>query len=467
MFTFTIGDPSVKTVHFIGIGGVSMSGIAGLLLDKGYTVTGSDREPNHYIQRLQEKGARIMIGQKAENIESPDLIVYTDAILPDNEELVAAKASGIPCVTRGMILGALMRNYSKSIAVSGTHGKSTTTSIISHILVHANVDPTILLGGDLDSIGGNYLIGQSEWLLSEACEFKGNIRYFYPATAIVLNCELDHVDYFKTEEAFVQAFEDYMENLSEDGLAILNANDAYTERLAKQVKGRVLTFGVENDQADYNAVHLRGDVNGFHFDLITPEGTYPVHMNLVGAHNVENVVSALMATSQAGVPIETAIRSLETFHNLHRRMEILGEVNDAIVMTDYGHHPTEIRNTLRALRYFNAKRVICAWQPHTYSRTKHMKVEFSESFDDADLVIITDIYGAREYFDPTIHSKEVVELVAAKGKPVVYIPEFREARDYLLQELREGDLLVTTGCGNPDVLARMLLMDEAAAYAAH
>lgn len=468
MFQFNIDAHEIKTIHFIGIGGVSMSGIANLLLDKGYAITGSDRERNHFVNRLEERGATVWIGQKKENIQNPDLIIYTDAILPENEELIAAKASGIPCITRGVMLGALMTNYTKSIAVSGTHGKSTTTSMIADILLDANADPTILLGGDLDAISGNFMIGDSEYFLTEACEYKGNILYYYPQIAIVLNCEWDHVDYYQTSESFTDAFKEYMKNLDEDALAILNADDDQTEQLIPCVKGRVLTFGIEKD-ADYKVRDLRLNKNmGFTFTVNTYKGeTFDIELGVLGEHNVYDAIAAVIATYESGVPLSHIQNAMKEYKHLHRRQEIVGEANGAVIMTDYGHHPTEISNTLKALRYREDDRLICVFQPHTFSRTKRLMDEFAACFDLADMTIVTDIYAARENFDPTVHSEDLVAKMKERGVNVKYIGTFEEAKQWLLQEIKEGDLVLTTGCGNPDVLARMLVMDDEEAYKAH
>lgn len=470
MFEFNIDAHEMKTIHFIGIGGVSMSGIANLLLEKGYHITGSDRERNHFVRRLEEKGAQIAIGQKAENIQNPDLIVFTDAILPENEELIAAKSTGKSCVTRGVMLGALMKNYPKSIAVSGTHGKSTTTSMIAEILLNADTDPTILLGGDLDEIGGNFQIGQSDYFLTEACEYKGNILYYYPQIAIVLNADLDHVDYFQSQEKFTEYFQRYMDNLSEDALAILNADDAQTVQLIPHVKGRVLTFGIENPDADYNATDLHVNAHkGFSFTVRQKNGeAHTVELTVLGRHNVYDATAAFIATLESGVSVEEIQAGLTRYKHLHRRQEVLGDKNGATVMTDYGHHPLEIKTTLEAMKYRDEKRLIVVFQPHTYSRTKRLMDDFAESFDDADLTIVTDIYAARENHDPTVHSLQLVEKMQERGVPVKYIGTFEEAKDWLLGEMREGDLVLTTGCGNPDVLARMLVLDDdEAAYRAH
>ncbi len=470
MFEFNLDAHEVKTIHFIGIGGVSMSGIANLLLEKGYHITGSDRERNHFVRRLEEKGARVAIGQKAENIQNPDLIVYTDAILPENEELIAAKNSGKPCVTRGVMLGALMKNYPKSIAVSGTHGKSTTTSMIAEVLLHAETDPTILLGGDLDGIGGNFQIGSSDYFLSEACEYKGNILYYYPQIAIVLNADLDHVDYFENQEKFTEYFQRYMENLSEDALAILNADDEQTEKLIPHVRGRVLTFGIDNPTADFNATDLHvNEHKGFSFTIRTKEGqAYPVALTVLGRHNVYDATAAFIAARETGIPEDEISAGLTNYKHLHRRQEVLGTKNGATVMTDYGHHPLEIKTTLEAMRYRDEKRLIVVFQPHTYSRTKRLMDDFAASFDQADLTIVTDIYAARENPDPTVHSTHLVKKMEDRGVPVKYIGTFEEAKLWLLDEMQEGDLVLTTGCGNPDVLARMLVLDDdEAAYRAH
>lgn len=467
MFEFNLNNHDISYVHFIGIGGISMSGIASLLLDKGYKVSGSDRASSELIEGLEKKGAEIFIGQKSENIKNPDIVVYTDAILDDNEELIKAKSLDVPVVTRGVFLGALMRNYENSIAVSGSHGKSTTTSMISKILLNSNEDATILLGGQLDDMDGNVHVGEEKYLVTEACEYKGNIRYYYPQTVIVLNIDEDHLDYYKDLNDIVDTFKTYLSNQDENSKTILNLNEENNKLILDSVKGELITYAQENYEADYVAHNIKFDEIGRpNFDLKMKNGNIEhFELGVIGRHNINNAMASIIATYENGIDIETIRKNLKAYTGLKRRMEIIGHVNEATIMTDYGHHPSEIKVTLDALREHTEGKLVCVWQPHTYSRTKRLFNDFLKCFDSADEVIVTDIYAAREKFDPSIHSKDVVDALIESGINAKYLGTFEEARDYVYQIANPKDLIITTGCGNPDVLARMIVNDQVKVFA--
>ncbi|MDO4594139.1 MAG: UDP-N-acetylmuramate--L-alanine ligase [Tissierellia bacterium] len=462
MFTFNIEDKKYLNIHFIGIGGISMSGIAMLLLKHGYNISGSDRKASEILNHLSENGANIYIGQKKENIHNPDLVIYTDAILPDNEELMKAKSLDIPVVTRGIFLGALMRNYKNSIAVSGSHGKSTTTSIISKILMNSPEDPTILLGGDLDEIDGNVHVGSEDFLVTEACEYKGNIRHYFPSTVIVLNIDEDHLDYYKNLEDIVETFKAYMRNQDKNSKTILNLNEKNNRLILDSIQGRLITYAQENDDADYNAINIRFDEIGRpEFDLKMPDGSLEhFKLGIIGRHNINNAMASIIATYENGIDIEIIRENVKNYTGLHRRMELIGKVNGTKIMTDYGHHPSEIKVTLEALKEHTKGRLICIWQPHTYSRTKTLIDEFAKCFDYADEVIVTEIYAAREKYDPSIHSKDVVKKLIERNIDAKYIQTFEQARDYIYEDIKEDDLVITTGCGTPNELAEMIVKDQ-------
>lgn len=462
MFKFDLDRHDYKYIHFIGVGGISMSGLAQLLLAKGYEVSGSDRSDSNIINHLRELGVKISIGQKGENITNPDLVIYTDAILDDNEELIAAKKLNVPVVTRGVFLGALMRNYKNSIAVSGSHGKSTTTSMISKILMHSDKDATILLGGELDEMKGNVRVGSEEYLVTEACEYKGNIRYYYPQTLIVLNIDEDHLDYYRDLDDIVDTFREYLSNQDENSMTITNLNEENNRLIFNSVKGKLITYAQENEEADYCAFNIKFDEIGRpNFDLRMRNGDIEhFELGVIGRHNINNAMASIVATYENGIDIETIRKNILKYEGLDRRMQIIGEVDDATIMTDYGHHPSEIKVTLDALKEHTKGRLICVWQPHTYSRTKALFDDFLTCFDSSDEVIITDIYAAREKFDPSIHSKDVVDALVKKGINAKYIDEFEDCRDYIYKEIKKDDLVLTTGCGNPDVLARMIVEDK-------
>ncbi len=461
MFEFNLDGHDYNRVHFIGIGGISMSGLAHLLLEKGYEVTGSDRSLSDSVKGLIKLGIEVYIGQKKDNIKNPDLVVYTDAIADDNEELIAAKKLDVPVVTRGVFLGALMRNYKNSIAVSGSHGKSTTTSMISKILLHSDEDATILLGGNLDEMKGNVKVGSEDYLVTEACEYKGNIRYYFPQTVIILNIDEDHLDYYKDLDDIVNTFKEYLRNQDKNSKTILNLNEENNRLILDAVQGQLITYGQENPEADYNATNIVfDDIGRPSFDLKLRDGsTEHFSLGVIGRHNINNAMAAIISTYENGIDIETIKENIKKYKGLDRRMQIIGHVNNATIMTDYGHHPSEILVTLNAIAEHTKGRLICVWQPHTYSRTKTLFNDFLNSFDAADEVIVTDIYAAREKFDPTIHSKDVVDAMVKKGLNAKYLSTFEEARDYIYEIIREDDLVITTGCGNPDELAKMIVND--------
>lgn len=461
MFEFKLDEHEVSNVHFIGIGGISMSGIAALLLNKGYNVSGSDRSMSDIVKNLENHGAKIYIGQSKNNINNPDLVIYTDAILDDNEELIAARSLDVPVVSRGVFLGALMRNYENSIAISGSHGKSTTTSMISKILLNSKENPTVLLGGELEDLEGNVHVGDEKFLVTEACEYKGNIRYYFPQTLIVLNIDQDHLDYYKNLDHIVDTFKEYLKNQDENSITISNLNEANNRLIFDSVQGRLITYAQENDEADYVAKNIKFDEIGRpNFDLKMKDGSIEhFELGVIGRHNINNAMASIIATYENGIDIETIRKNIKAYKGLNRRMQILGHVNDATIMTDYGHHPSEIDVTLKALREHTDGKLVCIWQPHTYSRTKTLFNDFLKCFDGADEVVVTDIYAAREKFDPTIHSKDVVDAMVKKGINAKYLGTFEQARDYVYQIAEPSDLIITTGCGNPDVLAKMIVND--------
>lgn len=461
MFKFNLDEHKYKHVHFIGIGGISMSGLAHLLYEKGYEVTGSDRSLSDSVKTLLNLGIEIYIGQKKENIKNPDLVIYTDAIADDNEELIEAKKLDAPVVTRGVFLGALMRNYKNSIAISGSHGKSTATSMISKILLHSDENPTILLGGNLDDMEGNVKVGSEDFLVTEACEYKGNIRYYYPQTLIILNIDEDHLDYYKDLEDIVETFKVYLRNQDKNSKTILNLNEENNKLVLDAVQGELITYGQENPDADYNAINIKfDDVGRPSFDLVMKNDNIEhFKLGVIGRHNINNAMASIIATYENGIDIDTIKNNLSLYTGLRRRMEIVGYLKKATIMTDYGHHPSEILVTLDALAEHTKGKLICVWQPHTYSRTKTLFNDFLKSFDSADEIIVTDIYAAREKFDPTIHSKDVVDAMVEKGLNAKYLGTFEEARDYIYDVIEDDDLVITTGCGNPDELAKMIVSD--------
>lgn len=459
MFDFILNEKKYNKIHFIGIGGISMSGIAMLVNAQGYIVSGSDMSDSSVLNLLREKNITVFTSQVKENITNQDLFVYTDAIPEDNEELIAANDTGKPVVTRGVFLGALMRNYNKAIAVSGSHGKSTTTSMIAKILLSTDTEPSILLGGDLYEMNGNVNIGKEDILLTEACEFKGNILNFYPTTVIVLNIDADHLDYFKDLNHIVDTFIGYMKNLDSDSKAIINIDNKNTHKLLDYVPGETITFGLENKNADYYVLNLEFDKNGHpKFKLKMKNGSIEeFKLQVIGTHNVYNAIAAIIATFENGISIEVIKDALQNYKSLHRRFETIGEYKGAKIITDYAHHPVEIETTLRAARSFTDKNIIAVFEPHQYSRTLTFLNEFSQAFSSADEVIITDIYAAREKFNPNIHSKDLVEKIVNSGVNAKYIGDFESVKKELQSKISDNDLVITIGAGKPHLLAQMIV----------
>ncbi|WP_069650641.1 UDP-N-acetylmuramate--L-alanine ligase [Caloranaerobacter ferrireducens] len=458
MFSFDIHKHNFKHVHFIGIGGISMSGLAEILLNAGYTVSGSDMKNSEIIERLKEKGAIIYIGHDKNNINGADLIVYTSAISKDNPEYIEAIERNIAIVDRATFLGQLMRIYKSSIAVSGTHGKTTTTAMISVILEHSNLDPTILLGGVLDTIGGNVKIGKEDIFLTEACEYRGNFLKFNPNIGIILNIEEDHLDYFKNIDHIVETFADFAALLPKDGFLVINNDDINTSKIINKANCNIVTFGIKN-KSNYKADDISFTTYGFpKFKLIINNSEeYNVTLKVMGIHNVYNALASIATAHNLNIPINTIIEAIESYTGTHRRFETKGIINGIRIIDDYAHHPTEIKATLNAAKKLRHNKIWCVFQPHTYTRTKALLNEFSEAFHDADNVIVTDIYAAREKDTGLVHSKDLVDLLISKGMKSLYINNFKDIVDYLSKQTSEGDIILTVGAGDIYKVGEMLL----------
>ncbi len=458
MFTFCINDHKYSHVHFIGIGGISMSGLAEILLTEGYKVSGSDANNSYIVERLKTLGADIYINHSKDNIKDADLVVYTDAISKDNEELLESINNNITTVDRATFLGALMKNYNHSIAVSGTHGKTTTTSMVATILNHSILNPTILLGGHLDEIGGNVKLGTKEYLLTEACEYKGNILKYYPNIAIILNMDEDHLDYFKNIDHIVDTFVNYGKNIQDNGHLIINIDDINSKKIIKSTNANIITFGI-NNRADYSAENISFDAEGYPTFMLNIKGEslYPVKLGVMGIHNVYNALASIAATHILNVPIETILESIGKYKGTHRRLEVKGLINGVKIVDDYAHNPTEIKASLQALKNSTESNIWVVFQPHTYTRTKILLKKFAESFSDADKVIIPDIYAAREKDTGLIHSTDLVDALVKNGVDAKYMSSFESIESYLLENAKKGDIIVTMGAGNVYAIGEAML----------
>lgn len=449
MFEFCINKNKQLKVHFIGIGGISMSGLAEILLTEGCIVSGSDTKDSLIIDRLKKLGAKIYINHNENNVNGSDLIVYTDAISLDNKELIKAKTLGVPVIDRASFLGSLMKNYKNSIAVSGTHGKTTTTSMLSTILNRSTLDPTILLGGQLDEIGGNVRLGSKDYMLTEACEYKGNILKYFPTMAIILNIDEDHLDYFKSIDHITDTFVQYGKNLDKDSCLLINGDDPGSKKVMDNTLAKVITFGLYKDY-DYTAEDIKFSKEGYPtYNLnIKGEGIYEIKLNVMGIHNIYNSLASVAAAHLYGMSIEKIQEFISIYSGVHRRLEFKGYHNGAKIIDDYAHHPTEIKATLTAFKNSEVGNIYCVFQPHTFTRTKLLLNGFAESFDGAHKIIITDIYAAREEDNGTIHSKDLVKAIINKGLDAIYLQTFEEIESYLVGNVVDKDIIITMGAGN-------------------
>ena len=446
-------------IHFIGIGGISMSGLAEILLKESFTVSGSDNKASALTEQLEQNGAKVYIGQRASNItDDIDLVVYTAAIHPDNAEWKAASDAGIPMLTRAQFLGQLMDNYAKSIAVSGTHGKTTTTSMISHILLAADSDPTISVGGMLDAIGGNIRVGGSDVFLTEACEYTNSFLNFHPKYSIILNIEEDHMDFFKDINDIRNSFHKFAQNTAADGILFLNAAIDHPEEITADLKERIVTFGLTED-ADYTATDITYNEEACASFTFNAHGQAAGHvsLNVPGKHNIANALAAIAFATEAGFDTDTIIRGLQSFGGTARRFEYKGKLGSITIIDDYAHHPTEIEATLHAAKNYPHKKIWCVFQPHTYTRTKALLPEFAKALTLADHVVLADIYAARETDNLGISSRNLQEKIVELGTPCEYFPTFDEIENFLLENCTQGDLLITMGAGDVVNIGEQLL----------
>lgn len=439
-------------VYFIGIGGISMSGLAEILLSEGFKVSGSDWNRSPLTELLESQGAHINYGkpQKAENItDDIDLVVYTAAVHTDNPEFAEVLRRQIPSLTRAQFLGQLMRNYQTPVAISGTHGKTTTTSMVSEILLHAEEDPTLSVGGILKSIHGNIRVGKSGLFVTEACEYTNSFLSFFPKIGIILNIEEDHLDFFKDIDDIRASFRKFAQLIPDDGALIINAGIDNYEEIIEGLSCRVITFGM-SEAADYYPTDIT--YNEF------ADATFRVHrfgeagelitLGVPGEHNVSNALAALALTDLLGIASEKAQYALRTFHGTDRRFEYKGTVNGITIVDDYAHHPTEITATLKAAQNYPHKTVWCVFQPHTYSRTKAFLDDFAKALSLADKVILADIYAARETDTLGISSADIRERILALGKDCYHFHTFEEIEKFILKNCMHGDLLITMGAGD-------------------
>ena len=437
-------------IHFIGIGGISMSGLAEILLEEGFTVSGSDSKESPLTKKLESEGAVIHYGQCAENItDTIDCVVYTAAINRSNPELMEAVSRKIPMLTRAELLGQLMKNYDTPIAVSGTHGKTTTTSMISHILLAADLDPTISVGGILKAIGGNIRVGKSETFITEACEYTNSFLHFFPKISVILNIEEDHLDFFKDLEDIRHSFHQFAGLLPADGTLVINGEIENYPEIYEGLDCNVVTYGTA-DTFDYSAADIAYDDKGFvSFELIKRgERKGRIQLSVTGDHNVSNALASIATAELLDIPMETIQKGLLSFGGTDRRFEYKGTFNGVTVVDDYAHHPTEIAATLKAAQHYPHEKIWCVFQPHTYTRTKAFFNEFAEALSHTDHLVLADIYAARETDTLGVSSEALAEEAAKLGTDAHYFPSFAEIEAFLKENCQPGDLLITMGAGD-------------------
>ncbi|MGL5068617.1 MAG: UDP-N-acetylmuramate--L-alanine ligase [Sarcina sp.] len=446
-----------KKVHLIGIGGVSMSGLAAILLNAGYKVSGSDSKESELTDRLKNNGAEIYIGHSESNIQNVDLVVYTAAIPSNNPEIVKAKEIGAILMDRAEFLGYLLKSHKLNVAVAGTHGKTTTTSMIAHVTLAGELDPTILVGGDLDIINGNFRVGSSDHFITEACEYKKSFLRFHPFIGIILNIDADHLDFYKDINEIEDTFLEFAQLIPEDGELIGNADDERVRNILSKCKCNVVSYGIEN--GDIRAKNIDFDGRGCAtFDVYNKDQyLLSLTLNVPGMHNVSNSLSAIAVGIRFDISTEQIIKGLASFGGAHKRFEYKGVKDGITIVDDYAHHPVEIKATLETARKMDTKRTIAVFQPHTYTRTKTLFDDFATCFGESDELVLMDIYAAREKDTGLVNSVELGDAIRATGAKCINVHSHEEALDYVKSVLQEGDLLITVGAGDVVQVGEMFL----------
>ncbi len=449
MNDFTIDFSNPCKIHFIGIGGISMSGLAHVLLKEGFTVTGSDSQHSALTDELEAAGAIIGYPQKPENIaDDVKVVVFTAAIHEDNPEFIRAKSLGVPMLTRSKLLGQIMEHYKNSIAIAGTHGKTTTTSMLSVILLEADKDPTISVGGILNAIHGNIRIGSSDVFLTEACEYTNSFHDFFPRYSIILNIEEDHLDFFKDINDIRNSFRIFAEGTKDGGTLIINGAIDNLDEITKNIPN-VSTYGMDAS-CDFHPADISYDEHGCAtYTLIHGDDTLgEITLSVPGEHNVENSLAAASLAHIMGIDPDAIASGLSDFTGTDRRFQYKGKVNGADLYDDYAHHPTEISATLKTAKSLGANRVICVFQPHTYTRTLALMDDFVNVLSEADIVVMAEIYAAREQNTTGLSSKVIADRLTEMGRKAYYFETFDEIKKFLLKKAINGDLLITMGAGN-------------------
>ena len=426
-----------------------MSGIAALLKNWGFVVTGSDLRESELTKKIENQGIPVVIGHDLEQVRKANLVVYTAAISEDDSELVEAKRCHIPTMERSSFLGIITKAFSDTICISGTHGKTTTTSMLSCCFLEAQKDPSIQVGAILRQIDGNYRVGNSQYFILESCEYVDSFLKFYPKTEIILNIDNDHLDYFHNIDQIKDSFIKYVKLLPKDGLLILNVDNPYSADLYKYTDAKVVTYGLENSKANFIARNITFDKNGFpSFDVYRNQSFFKTFkLSVPGVHNVYNALSCIATCYEYDIDKETIKKALLDYTGAHRRFEFLGSINGASVYDDYGHHPVEIRATFDAMMKKQFNRSWVVFQPHTYSRTKLLLNDFANALGGFNNIIVTDIYAAREKNPHDISSLDLVNQINKVQKHAIYMNDFDEIAKYIRDRVMPNDIVLTIGAG--------------------
>ena len=461
---YTLDFSKKGKIYFVGIGGISMSGLAEILADAGFSVSGSDRSRSAITEGLEAKGIRVIYGQSYENITSDiDCVVFTSAIRPDNPEYKAAAELGLHTLTRAELLGQIMKNYRIPVAISGTHGKTTTTSMVSEILMAAEVDPTLSIGGVLPSIGGNVRVGGPDYFVTEACEYTNSFLSFFPKVAIITNIEEDHLDFFKDINDIRNSFRRFAELLPEDGTLVIGGDIADYREITGGLKCRVVTYGIDDtdvygNKMDYYPENISYNEKGCaSFTAVSGNEKRNVSLQVPGEHNVINALGSIAIADVVGIEHAKAAESVHYFRGTDRRFEYKGTFNGITVIDDYAHHPTEIAATLKVASKIEHNRLWVVFQPHTYTRTKAFMGDFARVLSMADKVVLPDIYAARETDTLGISSETLCDEMKKLGADCYYIPSFEKIEKFLLENCTKGDMLITMGAGEAYKIGESLL----------
>ncbi|OLR54751.1 UDP-N-acetylmuramate--L-alanine ligase [Hornefia porci] len=449
-----------RNIHCIGIGGVGLSAIAEILVARGYRVSGSDMKPSEMTEKLKKSGITIYIGHRAENVENADLIIYSAAIAEENPEIIRAREKNIPLASRAEILGTLMDEYESSVAISGTHGKTTTTSMVSLVLEAAGLEPTILVGGQLDEIGGNVKVGNSPYFVTEACEYRDSFLQLRPKIEVILNIDSDHLDYFKDIDHIVRSFDKFARAVPEDGRIIAYDSNPFVSEVIKG-HANVVTYGY-NENSTYHISEVRFNSEGMPSFSVSHNGVKLEHvqLNVPGEHNILNAAAAFACCHVLGVNAALIAGTLESYHGTQRRFDIIGTTDRGVkVVDDYAHHPTEIRATLSAAHNIPHRKLWCLFQPHTYTRTLALFDQFADAFEQTDVLILADIYAAREKDIYNISSEKLAAEIRREhpDKEVYYMDSFEKIADYVREHAENGDVVITMGAGDIYKAGKMIM----------